>query len=34
MSKRNYTHIQMLHPEIEAMLEQGKRNEKLQSIWD
>ena len=31
MGKRNYTHVQVLLPEIKAMLAEGKPNEKLQN---
>lgn len=34
MRKRNYTHVQELFPEIEAMISEGKRREKWQNTLD
>ena len=33
MSKRNYTHIQVLLPEIKAMLAEGKTQREIAEIW-
>lgn len=34
MNKSNDTHMQVLFPKIEAIIEQEKNSEKLQSILD